>query len=98
MGVVVGLPVVPGPSAEVTTMPSLTIDVTFVFSASLDAHGEVHRRRCPPDGMARPVHLTLPLLYVPPLSADMKVVLSGIGSVMVTPVASALPMFLRVRV
>ena len=33
MFVVVGLPVVPGPSADVTVMPSLVIDAIFFLSA-----------------------------------------------------------------
>src|SRR6185436_16559063 len=52
----------------------------------------------PPAGTVRFDHVTVPLEFVPPLSADTKVVLAGTGSVIVTPVAFALPMFFTVSV
>ena len=79
-------------------MPSFTIAVTFFFSARRDADGEVHRdaaagrnRQARPRDRARRRSSRR-------LSAETKLVLSGTGSVIVTPVASALPMFFSVIV
>src|SRR4029079_15850605 len=93
IGVMNGEPVVNGPWAEVTFTPSLTMDFTLFLMASA-----MLTVKCtdmlPPAAMFRPDHVTAPPEYVPPLSAEVKVVLARTGSVMVTPVAAALPMFL----
>ena len=48
-------------------------------------------------GTVSPDQVTTPFASaVPPLSAETKLVFAGIGSVIVTPVASALPMFFSV--
>ena len=102
-----GEPVVDGPCADVAARPSLTIEATLFFS-----DGSMPTRRCtvtlPPVfvmlpavplvawGTVNPDQVTTPFAYVPPLSAETKLVLAGSGSVRVTPVASALPMFLSV--
>ena len=52
----------------------------------------------PPAGTDLPDHVTLPPPPEPPSWAETKLVLAGIGSVMVTPVASALPMLRSVIV
>ena len=104
-----GEPVVPGPCADVTVMPSFVIVLTLLLQGVRDVHGEVHLNlaRSAGDaglrnGQARPddrgFFPFLSVTSLPPLSADMKLVLAGIGSVIVTPVASALPMFLSVSV
>ena len=79
-------------------MPSLTIDVDLRRQRWRDRDREVAPAMLPPAGTVSPVHVTLPVGSVPPSSADTKVVLSGTGSVMVTPVAAALPMFFTVIV
>jgi hypothetical protein len=106
IGVMNGEPVVPGPCAEVTTIPSFVIVATFFFSAS----AMLTEKRtwiwpgapaAPAFGTVRFDHTTrgfFPPTSVPPLSADTKLVLAGIGSEIVTPVASALPTFLSVNV
>ena len=100
-------PLVPGPWANVTTIPSFTIVLTLFLSAFamfavkctdlVRSTGDaglgtvrLDRRRagsCRWSSRARP-----------PLSADVKVVYPGPDSVMVTPVAFALPMFFTVSV
>ena len=105
IGVTNGEPVAPKPPAAVTVKPSLTIEVTFFFRASA-----MLTVKCtvalPPAGTDRPVHVTVlssflpfpPSDRVPPLSAETNDVLSGTGSVTVTSVAAAFPMFLTVIV
>jgi hypothetical protein len=92
-----GEPVVKKPSVVIALTPSFTIECTFFLSAS-----EMLTTRCTvtlaPGAIVRPVHVTTPALFVPPLSAETKLVLSGSGSVIVTPVAGALPSFLSVSV
>src|SRR6266446_2576832 len=51
-----------------------------------------------PAAIERPDQVTVPPEFVPPLSAETKLVLAGTGSVIVTPVAAALPMFFSVSV
>ena len=87
-------------------MPSLTIDFTLFCSAfailtlnrTWIVPGTPGVPGEPAFGTVSPLHVTLPFAKVPPLSADAKLVFAGIGSVIVTPVASALPMFFSVSV
>ena len=83
--------------AALTTRPSSTIP-----SCDAGNEAEIRTVKCtwtwPPAGMVRPVHLTFGPDAAPPLSAETNVVLFGIGSVMETDVAAALPMFLTVIV
>ena len=76
-------------------MPSFTIESTFFLSAAA-----MLTVKCtvtlPPAGTVSPDHVTVPALFVPPLSADTNDVFSGTGSVIVTSVAAALPMFFSV--
>src|SRR6185503_3734749 len=92
-----GEPVVNGPWADVALIPSLMIDVTCFFSAST-----MLTVKCtvvlPPAATERLDHVTVPPTFVPPPSAETNVVFAGTGSVIVTPVAAALPMFLSVSV
>ena len=101
-----GDPVVPGPCAEVTSMPSFVIVFTLFCSAFA-----MLTVKCtwmtpgtpgvPPEpalGTVRFDQVTTPFCAVPPWSADTKLVFAGSGSLIVTPVASALPMFLSVSV
>src|SRR5690242_14155813 len=96
-GVMVGEPLVENPPAAVAPKPSSTIEVTPDLRP-----GSILTRRCTDtllaDGIEMPVHFAAPPLLVPPASAETKLVLAGIGSVMVTPVAVALPMLRRVMV
>jgi len=93
-------PVVDGPWADVAASPSSTIESTFFFSASamLTRRWTVMLPPTPgvPVGTVSPDQVATPLTFVPPLSADTKLVFAGSGSVIVTPVAAALPMFLSV--
>ena len=81
-GVTNGEPVVEKPSPVLATTPSLTIDVTFFLSASA-----MLTVRCTvtlsPGATVRPDQVTTPPVFVPPLSAETKLVLSGSGSVIV---------------
>jgi hypothetical protein len=90
--VTVGEPVVNGPSADVAFSRSLVIEVTCFLSASAMLSFSVTSALAL-GAMLSPDHVTRPWANVPPLSADRKLVLSGSGSVIVTPVASALPTF-----
>src|SRR6266542_3347837 len=92
-----GEPVVNGPCAEVTFTPSLTIDATL-FLIALAMLAVKWTAVLLPAAIVRPDHVTVPAEFVPPPSAETKVVFAGTGSVMVTPVAAALPMFLTVSV
>ena len=96
IGVMNGEPVVNGPWAEVAFIPSLTIALTLflIASAMLTVNCT---EMLPPLGTARFVQTTVPLTFAPPV-AETNVVFAGTGSVMTTPVASALPMFLSVSV
>ena len=104
IGVTNGEPVAPKPPAAVTVRPSLTIETTFFFRASA-----MLTLKCPsccrrPGPTTGPRHGVIVLLAlppsdrIPPLSAEMNDVLSGVGSVIVTSVAAAFPMFLTVIV
>src|SRR3954447_5801096 len=96
-GVTNGEPVVPTPWSDVTTTPSLTIDLTFLSSA--DATLTVKwTETLPCAGTVSPLHWTLPLATVPPSCAAGDVVFAGTGSEIVTPVPAALPMFFSVSV
>src|SRR4029079_13215777 len=97
IGVIVGLPVVPGPSAEVTTIPSLVIALILFFRAAAMLTWNV-RSTLAPAARLMPLQVTLPPPDVPPWPADENVVLAGIGSLTVTPVAAALPMLRSVIV
>jgi hypothetical protein len=90
-----GDPVVKNPPSAVAFMPSFTIAVTSFFSAlaMLTVKCNV---MLPPAGTVLPDHVTVPAEFVPPSAAETKLVLSGTGSVIVTPVAAALPMFFSV--
>ena len=92
-----GLPVVETPPSALTVMPSLTM---ALVPPARD--GEIWTAKCtctwPPAGMVRSVHRMPAGRSRPPWSADWKVVLGGSGSVMLTPVAGALPMFFTVIV
>ena len=91
MGVTTGEPEVDGPCADVAPYPSSTMEATPAFRS-----GSILTVRwtvtLPADGTDSPDHLTVPPTFAPPLSADTKLVLAGIGSLIVTPVAAALPM------
>src|SRR2546425_4138876 len=97
IGVMCGEPVVNGPWADVAFSPSLTMLLTFFFRASA-----MLTVSCtdvlPPLVTVRFVQATVPLMFAPPLLAETNVVFAGTGSVRVTPVASALPMFRSVIV
>src|SRR5258705_5543258 len=97
IGVMNGEPVVKGPCAEVTFTPSLVIDVTL-FLIALAMLTVKCTERLPPAATVWFDQVTVPPEAVPPLSADTNVGLAGTGSVIVTVVASAFPMFLTVRV
>src|SRR4051812_36540599 len=85
-----GLPLVDGPSVEVTCRPSLTICVT-----DAGRFGSMVTVKCrstePPAGIVTPLQLTEPPLALPPSSTLLTAVWSGTGSVTDTPVAGALP-------
>ena len=97
IGVMCGEPVVYGPCADVAFIPSLTIALTFFFRASAMLTVSC-TEVLPPLVTMRFVQVTVPLMFAPPLLAETNVVFAGTGSVSVTPVASALPMFLSVSV
>ena len=86
-----GEPPAPGPSAEVALYPSSTIEVIPLLSDGL-----IRTLRCttvlPEAGTVSPVQVATPSTFVPPLSADTKLVFAGIGSVILTPVAAPFPM------
>ena len=92
-----GEPVVNGPCAEVTLTPSLTIEATL-FLMAFEMLTVKWTVVLPPAATVRPDHVTVPLEFVPPPSAETKLVFAGTGSVIVTPVAAALPMFFTVSV
>ena len=92
-----GEPVVPTPTLEVTVTPSLTIDVK-PFLAGVFTVTEKCTWTFPPAGTVSPLQVAVPPKTVPPSCATALPVLAGTGSVIVTPVASTLPMFLSVSV
>src|SRR5215210_3390740 len=106
IGVECGEPVVPGPCADVTLMPSFTIVFTLFCSAAamltvkcnVMTPGTPGVAPAPAFGTVRFFQVTTPFSNVPPLSADTKLVYAGSGSLTVTPVAFALPMFFSVIV
>jgi len=73
------------------------MEVSLLFSEEL-----ICTVRCSetlaPAAKVRPLQVTVPAEIVPPPLAETKLVLAGIGSLIVTPVAVALPMFLTVIV
>src|SRR5689334_11991922 len=95
--VTVAEPLVEKPPAAVAPKPSSTMDLTPAFRP-----GSIFTVRwtetLPGDGIEMPDHFTVPPLFVPPESAETKLVLAGIGSLIVTPVAAALPMLRSVIV
>src|SRR6266702_2328368 len=97
IGVTVGEPLVEKPPAAVAAKPSSTMDLTPDFRP-----GSIFTVRwtetLPADGIEMPDHLTVPSLFVPPESAETKLVLAGMGSLIVTVVAVALPMLRSVIV
>src|SRR2546423_11309568 len=97
MGVTTGEPEVDGPCAEVAPKPSSTMELTEELIAGLmfTVRWTV---TLPADGTVSPDHVTAPPALAPPRSAETKLVLAGIGSVIVTPVAAALPMLRNVMV
>src|SRR5258706_9425284 len=90
IGVTVALPVVPGPSADVTTIPSLVIAATCFLRACVMLTRK-WRSTLAPAARVRPLQVTLPFDADPPSPAETKLVLPGMGSLTVTPVAPALP-------
>src|SRR4029079_1365682 len=77
IGVIVGLPVVPGPCAEVTTIPSLVIVLILFFRAEAMFTWKV-RSTLAPAARLMPVHVILVPFDVPPWPAVENDVLAGI--------------------
>ncbi len=97
IGVTNGEPDVENPPAAVAFVPSFTTDSTRFLSASATETVRCTVTDAPAPSVGTD-HETTPSERAPPPSADTKLVFAGIGSVIVTPVASALPMFRSVRV
>ena len=95
--VIAGDPVVDGPSAERAAYPSLTIVATLCFSRE-SIRTVSFTCLLSPAGIVKARHVTVPREYVPPSLAPAKLVSSGTGSVICTPVAAALPMLRNVSV